>query len=375
MKPASLVSLKRKMNATCDEPPDIAGKAAELFDRFEVETKKRSAVITVEFIKQSCSRDCEKYVPNYPYDEKDRIRTDSRRYIQIILINKKEGVFEMSKKIKIEKNTVQETLVMPLYAKAWAVKTYPDLFHDADCHEIMERLDYDFSTMQAQEGSVKMRLAALAAAVRQYALVCEIKEYLKEHPKALVVNIGCGLDTAGHQADNGECRFANIDFPNVIELRKQLLPSTDREENIASDLNDRTWFEKIGFDKEDGAIFIASGVFLYFKKDDVKKLFIAMAERFPGARLAFDGQNTRGMKIDLKAIRASGIDVSANFALDDPVNELKSWSEKFENVESKKMFTDYLKPDRRFGLLYRILTLFSDRNGMSQLDVIEFRKE
>ena len=41
------------MNATCDEPPDIAGKAAELFDRFEVETKKRSAVITVEFIKQS----------------------------------------------------------------------------------------------------------------------------------------------------------------------------------------------------------------------------------------------------------------------------------------------------------------------------------
>lgn len=281
----------------------------------------------------------------------------------------------MSKKIKIEKNTVQETLVMPLYAKAWAVKTYPDLFHDTDCHEIMERLDYDFSTMQAQEGSVKMRLVALAAAVRQYALVCEIKEYLKDHPKALVVNMGCGLDTAGHQADNGECRFANIDFPNVIELRKQLLPSTDREKNIASDLNDRTWFEKIGFNKEDGAIFIASGVFLYFKKDDVKRLFIAMAERFPGAKLAFDGQNTRGMKIDLKAIRASGIDVSANFALDDPVNELKRWSERFANVRSNKMFTDYLKPDRRFGLLYRILTLFSDRNGMSQLDVIEFRKE
>lgn len=100
-----------------------------------------------------------------------------------------------------------------------------------------------------------------------------------------------------------------------------------------------------------------------------------MAERFPGAKLAFDGQNTRGMKLDLKTIRASGIDVCANFALDDPVNELKSWSERFARVSSKKMFTDYLKPDRRFGLLYRMMTSFSDHNGMSQLDIIEFRKE
>ena len=48
----------------------------------------------------------------------------------------------MSGKIRIEKNTVQETLVMPLYGKAWAVKNYPDLFHDTDCQEIMDRLDY-----------------------------------------------------------------------------------------------------------------------------------------------------------------------------------------------------------------------------------------
>lgn len=219
----------------------------------------------------------------------------------------------MSGKIRIEKNSVQETLAMPLYGKAWAVKKYPDLFHDTDCQKIMDRLDYDFSTMQAQEGSVKMKIAALAAATRQYALVCEVREYLKDHPRALVVNLGCGLDTAGHQADNGQCRFVNVDFPNVIEIREQLIPSTEREKNIGSNLNDQGWFDKIGFQKEDGAVFIASGVFIYFKKTDVKKLICAMAERFPGARLAFDGQNRKGMEMDMKAVKSSGIDISTNF--------------------------------------------------------------
>lgn len=281
----------------------------------------------------------------------------------------------MNPKIKIEKNTVQETLVMPLYGKAWAVKKYPDLFHDADCQIIIDRLDYDFSAMQVQNNSIKMKIGALAAAIRQYALVHEAREYLKDYPKALVVNLGCGLDTAGHQADNGECRFANVDFPNIIELREQLIPSTDREKNIGSDLNNHSWFDKIDFCKEGGAVFIASGVFIYLNKEDVKKLFCAMAERFPGARLAFDAQNRRGMELDLKAIKASGIDVSTNFYLDEPEKELASWCDRFDRVQWKGMSTGYVKLDKRFGIFFKLLARYADKKGMSQLNVIDFRKD
>lgn len=278
-------------------------------------------------------------------------------------------------KIKIEKNSVQETLVLPLYGKAWASQNYPDIFKDRDARKIMNSIDYDFSAMEKAARGVKGKIASLAAATRQAALVWEINDYLKDHPKALVVNLGCGLDTAGHQADNGKCRFANVDFPNVIELREKLLPSTERERNIPSDLNDHSWFEKIGFIKEDGAVFIASGVFLYFKKDDVKKLFCAMAERFPGARLAFDGQNEAGKNLDLKALQTSGIDISTNFYLNHPEAELKSWSDKFARVQWKKMSTGYIQPDKRFGLLYRLMALYADNTGMSQLDVIDFQKD
>ena len=278
-------------------------------------------------------------------------------------------------KIRIEKNSVQETLVLPLFGKAWAVRNYPDIFKDHDVQRIMDQVDYDFSAMEKAASGVKGKIGSLAAATRQAALVWEVRDYLKDHPAALVVNLGCGLDTAGHQADNGSCRFANIDFPNVIELREKLIPSTEREKNIAADLNDYTWFDKIGFRAEDGAVFIASGVFLYFKKEDVKKLFCAMAERFPGARIAFDGQNRRGKDVDLKALKASGIDISTNFALDRPVEELTSWSDRFARVQWKKMSTGYIKPDRRFGLLYRIMAPIADKTGMSQLDVIDFKKQ
>ena len=280
----------------------------------------------------------------------------------------------MSKKIKVEKNSVQETLVLPLFGKAWAVREYPDIFKDHDVEKIMDQVEYDFSALEKAASGVKGKIASLAAVTRQAALVWEVKEYLREHPNALVVNLGCGLDTAGHQADNGTCRFANVDFPNVIELREQLLPSTEREKNIASDLNDLAWFDKIDFKENHGVIFIASGVFLYFKKEDVRKLFCAMAERFPGGRIAFDGQNQRGRDVDLKALKSSGIDISANFALDHPVEELKSWSDRFARVQWKKMSTGYIKPDKRFGLLYRILAPIADNTGMSQLDVIDFKK-
>lgn len=73
----------------------------------------------------------------------------------------------------------------------------------------------------------------------------EVKDYLASHPKAAVVNLGCGLDDTGRRADNGECRIYNLDFPDVINVRNELLPAGERETNIDCDLNDTAWFEKI----------------------------------------------------------------------------------------------------------------------------------
>ena len=51
----------------------------------------------------------------------------------------------MSEKIKIEKNTVAETLVMPLYGLADCSKKYPAVFKDREAERIVDSIDYDFS--------------------------------------------------------------------------------------------------------------------------------------------------------------------------------------------------------------------------------------
>lgn len=92
-----------------------------------------------------------------------------------------------------------------------------------------------------------------------------MKDYLKDYPDAAVVNMGCGLDDTFRKCDNGKCKGYNIDMPDVIETRNALLPAGERETNIAHDLNDFAWMDLI--DASGGAVFFASGVFYYLKKN------------------------------------------------------------------------------------------------------------
>ena len=163
----------------------------------------------------------------------------------------------------IQHGTVQETLLIPLYARKKCVEKYPDLFHDEDAVRLFDRIDYVMEN-EPQEFS------NLAGGIRQYNFVCEINEYLKEHPRACIVNLGCGLDTTFYQVDNGQTKGYNVDFPDVIAIRNELLPPKERETNIVGDLTDKSWYEKIDFKEEDGAVFIAGGVFCYLTYDNVK---------------------------------------------------------------------------------------------------------
>ena len=50
-------------------------------------------------------------------------------------------------KVHIEKNTVQETLVIPLYGRKMCSELYPNLYRDETALRLMEQIDYDFSLL------------------------------------------------------------------------------------------------------------------------------------------------------------------------------------------------------------------------------------
>ena len=118
-------------------------------------------------------------------------------------------------KYKIEKNTVQETLMIPLYARKICSELYPSLYRDETALRLTEEIDYDFSDLEKKSGSLMQRFGFLEAAMRQNDLAYEVRDYLRSHPRAAVVNLGCGLDSTGRSCDNGSCKIYNLDFPNV----------------------------------------------------------------------------------------------------------------------------------------------------------------
>ena len=275
-------------------------------------------------------------------------------------------------KYHIEKNTVQETLIIPLFGRLVCSEHFPELFSDPEAKRICDSLDYDFSEKRKKMESPAGLFGALEVAQRQYDLCCEVEAYLRDHPRAAVVNLGCGLDDSFHKCDNGLCHGYNIDLEDVIRVRDELLPAGEREKNLAFDLNDYTWMDQI--DASDGAVFFASGVFYYFKTEEVKRLFTTMAERFPGAVLVFDSCNERGAKLMRKTwLKEAGItDVAAFFSLEDE-RELRGWSGHFASVTARSYMRGYRDIYKSVNLFHKIMIHFCDRLVKMKIVKITFR--
>ena len=275
-------------------------------------------------------------------------------------------------KYKIEKNTVQETLILPLYSRKLCSELYPNLYRDETVVRLIENIDYDFSEAEKNSRSLMQRFGALEVAMRQCDLAWEVREYLKAHPNAAVVNLGCGLDNTGRACDNGRCKIYNLDFPDVITVRNELLPAGEREQNIPCNLNDTAWFT--GIDASDGAVFFASGVFYYFLTEQVKALVQAMASAFPGSILVFDAANKTAVKMIAKTwLKSAKIqDVGAYFAVSDAKSELSLWDSRLQ-VSSRGYMLGYndLKDPSVSGF-FRFLAKVGDNGMKMQIVKIEF---
>lgn len=243
-------------------------------------------------------------------------------------------------KCKIEKNTVQETLILPLYSRKLCTELYPNLYRDETAVRLLDQIDYDFSEAEKNSRSLMQRFGALEVATRQGDLAFEVRDYLKDHPNAAVVNLGCGPDNTGRTCDNGRCKIYNLDFPDVIALRQQLLPAGDREQNIPCDLKDTAWFGKI--DASGGAVF-------------------------------FDAANRTAVKMIAKTwLKTAKIkDVGAYFAVSDAAKEIGTWNSRLQVTSRGYMLGYNDLRDPSVSGFFRFLARVGD-NGM-KMQIVKIR--
>ena len=218
----------------------------------------------------------------------------------VIINNRRVETMVDQSSIRIEKGTVQETLIIPLYARKKCTDKFPLLYDDPMASKICSMLDYDFSELDKLYEKTAYEFGAMEAALRQMDMMWEINDYIAAYPDASIVCMGCGLDFDARRCGSDRNHIFNIDFPDVIETREKLAQTGQRETNIAADLTDHRWMEKI--DAQAGAVFFAAGVFHYLKREDFKALVVEMANRFPGCRLVFDTVGKFGHRMMMKAV-------------------------------------------------------------------------
>ena len=274
-------------------------------------------------------------------------------------------------KHKIEKNTVQETLIVPLYSRKLCSELYPNVYRDETAVHLIDQIDYDFSEAEKNSRSLMQRFGSLEVAMRQNDLAFEVLDYLKGHPNAAVVNLGCGLDSTGRACDNGNCKIYNLDFPDVITVRNDLLPVGEREENIPCDLNNTEWFRKI--DASNGAMFFASGVFYYFLTEQVRALVRAMADAFPGGVLVFDAANRTAVKMIAKTwLKSAKIQyVGAYFAVSDAKREIGAWDSRLQVTSRGYMLGYNDLRDPSVSGFFRFLARVGD--GMMKMQIVKIK--
>lgn len=114
----------------------------------------------------------------------------------------------------------------------------------------------------------------------------QVRKHIQAHPDCAVINLASGLDDRFSRVDNGRIRWYNIDFQDVIDLRKKLITPNDRVKDIACSAFDYSWMDQI--ENKDHALIIAEGFLMYVTEEEVKELFLRVAEKFRDTTLLLE---------------------------------------------------------------------------------------
>lgn len=163
----------------------------------------------------------------------------------------------------MELNNESKTLFIPLLGKA--VMSKDNIFlSDPKAEEIISKIDYKFASLrQSKWLSMFMSLRAM--------LIDELcNKYILEHPNVTVIHLGCGLDSRCLRVNQNYGFWYDIDYENVIDIRKQFYDIDSKYKMIGSSVIDFKWLEKI--DNSENILVVMEGLTMYLSEEEMKEL-------------------------------------------------------------------------------------------------------
>jgi O-methyltransferase involved in polyketide biosynthesis len=182
---------------------------------------------------------------------------------------------------------VPATLLIPLYNRAMESQRPDAMVKDEKAVDLISSMPLDYSQVRQipMTELLKVMRIMFTREFDRYA-----RDFLDRHPQALVVHIGCGLDSRFERVDNGYVEWYDLDLPEVIELRRKYLGDEGgRYHLLACSVLENAWLEAVSAHRQLPFLFLSETVLVYFTEAQVKALVLTLCNHFPGAELVFDG--------------------------------------------------------------------------------------
>jgi hypothetical protein len=115
----------------------------------------------------------------------------------------------------VQLTKVQETLMIPLYAKALDFRSKASILHEEQANRIVALVEYD--SEKVRQGFGRDLLIVRAKQFDEW-----IRYFIKGNPECIVLHAGFGLDGRIERIDPpATVRWFDLDYPEVIELREK----------------------------------------------------------------------------------------------------------------------------------------------------------
>ncbi len=175
---------------------------------------------------------------------------------------------------KVQLTGARETMLVTLYGRAVESRSADPILEDKLAEEIVARLDYDFARFKVS------RSEAMSVAVRVKYVDRAAADALADVPGATVLHLACGLDTRTFRMDpDARLEWYEVDYPEVIDLRRQIVPDRPTHHLIGSSVTDLGWLEQVPADRP--VVVVAEGLMQYLTKDEFSLLLRDIVRQVP----------------------------------------------------------------------------------------------
>lgn len=249
----------------------------------------------------------------------------------------------------------QETLFIPLYSKAVESRRPAPILHDPEAETILAQVGYDFSRLHVPARS------RITLAMRARHLDDLVRAFMQRHNTSVVLHLGCGLDSRVLRVGVGKAHWYDVDFPEVIAVRRAFYEEHDGYQMLGASLAELGWIAQLPTALP--AMIVAEGVLMYLHEPEVRALLQALQARFSGGELAFDVFSSATLRRIQRhpSLRQTGAQVV--WGLDDP-GVVASWLPGAHLIEEWS-FTQ--SPDiARLGLGYRLAFRLAHRFSVAR---------